>query len=78
MRMPTADLARALATLSELNFVAMMLGRYDIICTFLLRDSKQLHNLLQQKIPAIAGVKSTESIQALQVYKFDRRWSVLN
>ena len=67
----------ALAAFSELNFVAVMLGRYDIICTFLLAENEQLRDLLESKIPAIDGVKSTESIQALQVYKFDRRWSVL-
>jgi Lrp/AsnC family transcriptional regulator, regulator for asnA, asnC and gidA len=66
-----------LAELSELNFISLMLGRYDVLCTFLLRDSTQLRDLLQEKIPAIPGITSTESVQALQVYKFDRRWSVL-
>ena len=71
------SVCEALSALAELNFVAMLLGRYDIICTFLLRDNDQLRVLLQEKIPAIPGVRGTESIQALHVYKFDRRWSVL-
>ena len=66
-----------LAALPELNFVATMLGRYDIICTFMLGDSEQLQTLLHAKIPAIAGVRDIESIQGLQVHKFDRHWSVL-
>ena len=71
------NVSLALAEFSELNFVATVLGRYDIICTFLVADNEQLRNLLQQKIPTIAGVKSSESVQDLRGFKFDRRWSVL-
>jgi Lrp/AsnC family transcriptional regulator for asnA, asnC and gidA len=66
-----------LAALPELNFVAAMLGRYDIICTFNLQSSLELRELLERKIPIIEGVRNTEAVQALQVYKFDRHWSVL-
>ena len=70
--------SRALAALPELNFVAKMLGRYDIFCSFLLRNNEELADLLQTKIPTIPGIKSSESTWVIQVFKFDRRWSVLN
>jgi Lrp/AsnC family transcriptional regulator for asnA, asnC and gidA len=69
--------SRALAALPELNFVAKMLGRYDIFCSFLLRNNEELAELLQIKIPTIPGIKSSESTRVIQVFKFDRRWSVL-
>lgn len=66
-----------LAAIPEVNFVSAMLGRYDIICTFSVRSSEQARELLEEKIPVIKGVRGMESVNALQVYKFDRRWSVL-
>ena len=69
--------SKALAALPELNFVAKMLGRYDIFCSFLLRTNEELADLLQIKIPTIPGIKSSESTRVIQVFKFDRRWSVL-
>jgi Lrp/AsnC family transcriptional regulator for asnA, asnC and gidA len=69
--------SKALAALPELNFVAKMLGRYDIFCSFLLRNNEELADLLQIKIPTIPGIKSSESTRVIQVFKFDRRWSVL-
>ena len=69
--------SKALAALPELNFVAKMLGRYDIFCSFLLRNNEELADLLQTKIPTIPGIKSSESTRVIQVFKFDRRWSVL-
>ena len=71
------QVCRALVALPELNFVAKMLGRFDIFCSFLLHNHDELAELLQIKIPAVTHVKSSESIQVIQVYKFDRRWSVL-
>ena len=71
------NVAQRLAEFSELNFVAIVLGRYDIICTYLVANSEQLQSLLQQKIPSIEGVRSAESVQDLARFKFDRRWSVL-
>ena len=73
----TESVCRALAALSEINFVGKMLGRYDIFCTFVLRNNNELANLLQKTIPEVAGVKSTQSLQVIEVFKFDRRWSVL-
>ena len=69
--------SKALAALPELNFVAKMLGRYGIFCSFLLRNNEELADLLQTKIPTIPGIKSSETTQVIQVFKFDRRWSVL-
>ena len=69
--------SKALAALPELNFVAKMLGRYDIFCSFLLRNNEELADLLHTKIPTIPGIKSSESTRVIQVFKFDRRWSVL-
>lgn len=71
------DVSTALAQLPELNFVATMLGRYDIICTFLVKDDDALRELLHTTIPAIDGISDKESIQILHAHKFDRRWSVL-
>lgn len=69
--------SQALAALTEINFVGKMLGRYDILCTFVVHNNEVLATLLQSTIPAISGVKSTESLQVVQIFKFDRRWSVL-
>lgn len=71
------EVCKQLARLPELNFVASMLGRYDIVCTFILADGADLRELLHTKIPTIEGIADKESIQILHAHKFDRRWSVL-
>lgn len=68
---------QALASLEEINFVGKMLGRYDIFCTFVVPSNVALATLLQTTVPAIDGVKSSDSLQVVEVFKFDRRWSVL-
>ena len=72
------SVAKQLAGFSELNFVAMVLGRYDILCAYLMTDVEQLQALLQHKIPSIEGVKNIESVRDLRRFKFDRRWSFLD
>jgi Lrp/AsnC family transcriptional regulator for asnA, asnC and gidA len=73
----SARVCSALAALPQVNFVGKMLGRYDIFCSFILKSRRELADLLQATIPGIPGVKSTESLQVVEVFKFDRRWSVL-
>ncbi len=68
---------RELADLTQINFVGKMLGRYDILCTFMVHDNEELVALLQSTLPGISGVKSSDSLQVVQIFKFDRRWSVL-
>lgn len=72
------QVCQTLAAMPEINFVAKMLGRHDIFCSFVLRERNGLAELLQNKIPAVPGVKSSQSLQVIDVYKFDRRWSVLS
>lgn len=71
------SVCKVLAALTQINFVGKMLGRYDILCTFMVHNNEELAALLQSTIPAINGVKSSDSLQVVQIYKFDRRWSVL-
>lgn len=71
------DVSQALAALPEVNFAGKMLGRYDIFCTYVVNDNDGLAYLLQSVLPSIDGIKSTESLHVVQVFKFDRRWSVL-
>lgn len=58
--------ARALAGIQEVSFVATTLGRHDLICTLNVTELEQLTRLLHERIVPIEGVKSTAPSHCLR------------
>jgi Lrp/AsnC family transcriptional regulator for asnA, asnC and gidA len=69
--------ARALAELPQISFVATLLGRSDILAMTLVQDGNQVTDLLHQTIDKIPGVHRVQYSIGQHFVKHDYRWCVL-
>ena len=65
--------ADALATIPELGFVGVMLGRSDILAITMVRNPEHLAAFVHQRINAIDGVRRTDSTLGANFVKHDFR-----
>lgn len=61
--------ATEFAKLSELKHVAITTGRYDIMLLGAFRNTEELSDFLQKKLPVIDGVHGTDTFITLSVRK---------
>ncbi len=69
----TRAVARALATIPELGFVGVMLGRSDILAITMVRNTEHLAEFVHTRISSIDGVRRTESTLGVNFVKHDYR-----
>ncbi|MCR9106057.1 MAG: Lrp/AsnC family transcriptional regulator [Gammaproteobacteria bacterium] len=69
----TREVARTMATIPELGFVGVMLGRSDILAITMVRNAEHLAEFVHQRISAIAGVRGTQSTLGANFLKHDYR-----
>ena len=69
--------AQALADVPEISFVAILLGRSDILAMTLVTNGDQLIELLHQTIDRIPGVHRVQYSLGQRFIKHDYRWCVL-
>ena len=69
----TREVAEALATIPELGFVGVMLGRSDILAITMVRNTEHLAAFVHQRISAIDGERRTESALGVNFVKHDYR-----
>ena len=60
---------KALTAWDEVTYVSSCTGRADIYMQIVCRDHDHLWELLYQRIPAIGGVKETETFMELKMHK---------
>lgn len=65
--------AATLAEVPELGFVAVMLGRSDILAITMVRNAEHLAEFIHQRISGIEGVRRTESTLGVNFVKHDYR-----
>lgn len=69
--------ADALAALPEVDYVVITTGRYDILIEMVSEDNEGLLRFLTDRLPAIDGVRDTETFTYLrlvkQTYQFGTR-----
>ena len=69
--------AEALATMPEVDYVVITTGRFDIIIETVLADTEALLRFLTDRLPAIDGVRDSETFTYLrlvkQTYQFGTR-----
>jgi len=69
--------AEALATLPEVDYVVVTTGRFDILIETVSEDNEGLLRFLTERLPAIDGVRDTETFTYLrlvkQTYQFGTR-----
>ncbi len=69
----TREVAKALATVPELGFVGVMLGRSDILAITMVRNTEHLADFVHSRISSIDGVRRTESTLGVNFVKHDYR-----
>ena len=65
--------AQALAKITELGFVGIMLGRSDILAITMVRNTEHLAQFVHSRISSIDGVRRTESSLGVSFVKHDYR-----
>ena len=69
----TRQVAQSLATIPELGFVGVMLGRSDILAITMVRNTEHLAEFVHQRINIIPGVRRTDSTLGVNFLKHDYR-----
>jgi Lrp/AsnC family transcriptional regulator for asnA, asnC and gidA len=69
--------AAALATQTQISYVATMLGRCDAMAVALVEDGEQLIAYIHQTIDRIAGVHQVRYTLVHQFVKHDYRWTMI-
>ncbi|WP_245672810.1 Lrp/AsnC family transcriptional regulator [Aldersonia kunmingensis] len=66
------------ASLPEVVAVTISTGRHDVIAPILARDRAHLAQLFGEALPKIPGVDEVRGHSALDVLKFDSKWTLLS
>jgi Lrp/AsnC family transcriptional regulator for asnA, asnC and gidA len=66
--------ADALAEIPEVSYVVITAGSFDLLVEVVCEDDDRLLELLNQKIRAIPGVRTTESFVYLKLRKQIYTW----
>jgi Lrp/AsnC family transcriptional regulator for asnA, asnC and gidA len=69
----TRAVAEALADVSELGFVGIMLGRSDILAITMVRNAEHLAEFVHKRINSVEGVRRTDSTLGVNFIKHDYR-----
>lgn len=69
------EVANAIATLPEVDFVGICAGRFDLTVGVVCRDREALYDLLVNRIRPIPGIVETELLLMLKVLKDNYQWS---
>ncbi len=67
------QIAQTLSGIPELGFVAVMLGRSDILAITMVRNTEHLARFVHSNISCIPGVRRTESTLGVNFVKHDYR-----
>jgi Lrp/AsnC family transcriptional regulator for asnA, asnC and gidA len=73
---PLEPVADALAELSEVDYVVITAGSYDLLAELVCESDDHLLSLISGKIRAIDGVVSTETFMYLRLRKQTYSWGV--
>jgi Lrp/AsnC family transcriptional regulator for asnA, asnC and gidA len=71
------DLRRAadtIASIPEVDYVVIVGGSFDLLVEIVCEDDEHLFALLNDKVRAIPGVRSTETFTYLRLYKQTYAW----
>ncbi len=69
----TQAVAAALAKITELGFVGVMLGRADILAITMVRNAEHLARFVHKRISVLEGVRGTQSTLGVNFLKHDYR-----
>ena len=67
--------AQQLVQISEVSYLVMTLGSFDLMVEVFCRDLPHLTALLVNKIQPTPGIRSTETLMIARSYKLTYRWA---
>jgi Lrp/AsnC family transcriptional regulator, regulator for asnA, asnC and gidA len=69
------EVAEAIASLSEVSYMILVLGSYDIVAEIYCKNLPDLTELIRNQIQLISGVESTDLMMVTKVFKLSYKWS---
>lgn len=73
---PLEPVADALAGLSEVLYVVICGGRFDVLCEVVCPDDASLLELVSGRIRTLPGVRHAETLMYLRLQKDSYRWAI--
>jgi Lrp/AsnC family transcriptional regulator for asnA, asnC and gidA len=70
----TREIADVIAAFPEVDYVVATSGSFDVLMEVVCEDDDHLLSLLNDKVRAIPGVRSTETFMYLRLYKQTYAW----
>ena len=71
-----AEVSRRISALSEVSYVAMVAGSFDLFAEVICRDPDDFTEFLTERLHRIEGILGVESFMILQLHKLSYRWGV--
>jgi Lrp/AsnC family transcriptional regulator, regulator for asnA, asnC and gidA len=69
-----AKVADTIAAIPEVDYVVIVRGSFDLLLEVVCEDDDHLLSLLNDKVRATPGVRSTETFTYLRLYKQTHAW----
>jgi Lrp/AsnC family transcriptional regulator for asnA, asnC and gidA len=69
-------IATKVAGFSEVRYVGLSVGRYDIMVEAFFRDQEHLLEFVSTKLGSMKGIVSSETSVILRVAKFSYEWEI--
>ena len=66
--------ADAVAAMSEVVYVVLTTGSFDVLVEVVVEDDEHLLELINDRIRAVAGVRTTETFTYLRIHKETYQW----
>ena len=70
----TREVAERLADIEDIEYVVLTAGGFDILCELICTDDDDLLELLNEKVRAIPGIRTTQSFVYLKLVKQTYTW----
>jgi Lrp/AsnC family transcriptional regulator for asnA, asnC and gidA len=68
------EIAEKIASLDEVTYLVVTAGRFDLVCEVVCADNDHLLRVLTERLAAISGIRSTETLVELRFVKESYQW----
>lgn len=68
------EIAERIAGLPEVTYLVVVAGRFDLLCEVVCEDNEHLLSVLTDRLAAIEGIRSTETMVELRFVKESYQW----
>jgi Lrp/AsnC family transcriptional regulator for asnA, asnC and gidA len=68
------EIAERIAALDEVTYLVVTAGRFDLVCEVVCEDNEHLLRVLTERLAAIDGINSTETLVELRFVKESYQW----